>query len=898
MNTAEFLTHIRDQGIKLHLKEGRLICNAPKDVMNASIQQNLKVRKQNIINFLAHAESITTQISTPPILPANREMDIPLTSGQERLWYLSQFDPTSPVYNMSFAFNLKGKLNKNALDNSINEIINRHEILHTTFKLKDGKPIQSIMSSANLNLQVINIQDISEEDRETELGLLIKQKADQPFNLTEEPLIHLSLFQITENEHILLFIFHHMIFDAWSFDIFAKELSDLYNAYGKSSPLSNLQFQYADYAVWQKEWMESENMTNQLKYWENQLNGQVQVLDLPSDLPVPVRKTNRGTFQSITISESIVEKINNICKDQNTTLFIILLTVFKTLLNRYSNQNDINICTPVACREQKGSETLIGYFNNIVILRTDLSDDPDFLQLISRVQKTVLEAQENQLIPFQVIADLPHLSNKPLTRALFQTSEPRDLSLQFSGLEIEDIPVAEETVDFDLSFDAKEVNKKLECTLWYKTDLFSDKAIMDMLENFQDLLEKITSNPITKISNLPSLKIALSNKIKVVHSISKDSDNQYTAPRDNLEVQIQKIWEEIFDRKPISIQDNFFELGGHSMMAVRIFAQLQEKFTGRKLPLALLFKAPTIEQLAAVLRDEGWSDCWSSLVPIQSNGSRIPFFFIHAHGGNVLEYHDLSKQLGPDQPFYGLQARNMDKKIFKPEKIEEMASHYIKEIKSVQSQGPYLIGGWCLGGSVAYEMAQQLNNQGDEVALLVLVETAHPDFPEFLPNISAVQKMIYLILHRLDLEMSNFLEVKSWAKITFTIARVKRLWFQLLVLIENMMEKTIGKTGYKLPHSQAYYIDKLSQSHIKAYEDYLPKSYNGHTVHFVAAKQPRGIYKDYSLGWKNIASDHLIISKVKGHRIGIISEPRVKFLAAKLREYIDQAMKNVKQDAA
>ena len=236
-----------------------------------------------------------------------------------------------------------------------------------------------------------------------------------------------------------------------------------------------------------------------------------------------------------------------------------------------------------------------------------------------------------------------------------------------------------------------------------------------------------------------------------------EAGSSLMAPRDAIELQLIKIWEEVLRVEPVGLRDNFFELGGDSLLAVRLFAQIDKAF-GQKLPLATLFQAPTVEQLANVLRQEEWSPPWSALVPIQPRGSKPPFFCVHAHGGEVLIFKDLAKRLGPDQPFYGLQALWLNGDQARPTRVEEMAAHYLKEIQTLQPEGPYFLGGYCYGGKVAFEMAQQLYAQGQEVALLVMLDAYAPGYPQRLPW---VQRQV---IQRVNFHVGNLrrLEPKEW----------------------------------------------------------------------------------------------------------------------------------------
>ena len=357
-------------------------------------------------------------------------------------------------------------------------------------------------------------------------------------------------------------------------------------------------------------------------------------------------------------------------------------------------------------------------------------------------------------------------------------------------------------------------------------------------------------------------------------------------PRDELERQLLRIWEEVLDRRPVGVWDNFFDLGGHSLLAVRLFAQIEQALS-RKLPLATLFQAPTVAQLAGVLREKGWSAPWSALVPIQPHGSRPPFYFVHAHGGNVLGYYDLARHLGADQPFYGLQAQGLGGGTSDVHRFEDMAVSYVREVRTLQPHGPYFLGGWCMGGNIALEMAQQLQRQGEEVGLLVLVQSAPPDYPRYRPGTTRLHRLLYRLAQRLDLEVSNFLEVE--ARPAYAWRRMKRMLTLGQVAAEKALERLLGPLGLRPPRSRAHTLEALAAAHQRTYMESRPHPYRGRVLLFRAAKQPLGICPDPTLGWDGLIEGELDVREVPGHAIGILSEPRVGIVAGQVRDCIDRA---------
>jgi thioesterase domain-containing protein len=806
---------------------------------------------------------------------------------------------------MSYAFRLKGKLDIGALKQALQEIVNRHEALRTTFEWRDNKPVPVIAPALVLDVPLIDLQSQAGEEREAELERIIRDITGRPFDLATGPLVQAWLIRCghdgrADAEYAFVAMFDHIVFDGWSYAVFVRELSTLYSAFHtqRSSPLPPLPIQHADYAIWQRNWIESEEGGRQMAYWQSRLGGDVPMLQLPADrLSLPVQ-TYQGAYQSRPLDRQLAEALRVFCRQHHVTLFVGMLAVFQVLLHRYTDQNDLVVCTPIAGRQQSETEDLIGYLNNVVPLRTDLSGDPTFAELVPCVREVVLEAYDHQDVPFQVVADLPNLVRTSLSRALFLMPESLGATLTLTGIRVEQTSVENRSAYFDLSLVVREREGSLVCTLWYKSDLFSQATIADMLENLQVLLQEIVADPNQPLSSLPTFVVSKAESVAGTVSSGFDgarSNERYIAPQDVLEVQLARIWENVLDCRPIGIRDNFFDLGGHSLLAVRLFAQIEEQLTGQKLPLAILLRSPTVERLAEVLRNEGWASCWSSLVPIQPNGSNPPLFFVHAHGGNVVGYYDLARLLGPDQPFFGLQAQGLDGQSPGFQRLEDMAAHYVREIRTVQPQGPYYLGGWCFGGTLAKEMAHQLLKQGQEVAFLALVESSHRDYPQYLPGVTGFRRLRYHVADVVCREVSNLIEVDTRKKWAYIMQRIDRIKTIIQVKAEKALDASLARFKVKINHSHAYKLAMLGEIHTRLIGDYRGTPYPGSMTLFRAEKQPSGIHVDPTLGWGPLVEGELEILELPGHPIGLLQEPRVHVSARRIKAALEKAQQRYVQ---
>ena len=1363
---------------------------------------------------LTSSHSITRR--TPETVPQ-------LSFSQERLWFLDQLMPGSAVFNVPIAVPLSYLIDLSALQESVNEIVRRHEVFRTTFITVDGRPVPVISPHLDLKLQVVDLTSLPASERAAEAHRLTKEEALRPFDLACGPLIRTSLLRLGEQDSIFLLTMHHIVSDGWSIVLFFKELSALYQAFSndKASPLSELPIQYTDYAAWQREWLRGEVLEQQLSYWKNQLGGELPVLEMPTDRPRPRVQTYPGARATLVLSEELTRALTALSQREGATLFMTLLAAFKVLLQRYTGQEDIIVGSPIANRPQTETEKLIGFFLNNLALRTDLSGDPGFRELLSRVRQTALDAYAHQDVPFEKLIeelkpgrDLSRTAIFQVYFNLFSFSDEIELpdgeAISFVDAWLHS---DENLSKFDLTLYAGVGDKEIKLALVYNTDLFGRDRIVEMLEQFKHLLSQIVEQPDEKISRLslvtagaqtflpnptqpfpsrrgeaiqtlfsqqarrlpeqlavvdphenwsyqdldsrsnqlanyllssgiraqdtvaiyghrsaplvwailgvlkagaafvildpaypasrlincleiaaprgwlqikaagplpevldqfvemlgcccrlelpvrgssdnsdllasysienPAVKIdpddlayvsftsgstgspkgvlgrhgpltlftswavemfglndsdrfcmlsglahdplhrdiftplqlggaicipdpldleaprrltawikqqgitvanltpamsqllgetdptatgeqieslrysflvgdvltkrdvsrlkklapsitcvnlygatetqravgyfvvpnqdepfsetdrpklgekavlplgkgikdvqllvlngsrqlcgigeageicfrsphlakgylgdeTLTHERFILNPFTNASDDrlyrtgdlgrylpdgnvehlgrvdrqvkvrgfriepgeieavltqhpdvretaviaqqnesgdtnlvayvvplqaseitttalrrylseklpaymipaafvmmealpltpnrkldrralpapdqahreradEYTAPRSAIEKALADIWSEVLAVEQVGIHDNFFELGGHSLMAVRLFAVMEKSF-GKRLPLATLFQAPTVAQLASIL-ERDLAPSWSSLVPIQPLGSRQSFFCVHAVGGNVLEYYDLARHLGTDQPFYGLQSRGLDGKQAPHTRIEEMAAHYIKEIREFQPTGPYLIGGRSLGGIIAFEMARQLRAQGQEVGLLALLDSYPVGYDKLSPNAGAWRSKVGRIVRRMGSHLSNLRGLSLQEKLLYVIDKSQYGPIKIKSKLWQTIYRSYESLGRTLPRA----LRDVQEFNWLAARDYVPQLYDGRVTLFWASGDLRASF-DLVEGWRVLAEEGMEVREIPGTHLNIIKEPHVAELAKKLNE--------------
>ncbi|MDY7225118.1 non-ribosomal peptide synthetase [Hyalangium rubrum] len=442
--------------------------------------------------------------------PAKRKRtSFPLSFGQQRLWVLDQFEPGSPLYNVSGALRMRGRLDVAALERSLNEIIARHEALRSTFTLEQGVPMQLIAPTAQLPLPVVDLSNLEPEAREHEVQRLGGQEARRGFDLAQGPLMRAQLLRLSPTEHVLLLTMHHIASDGWSVGVFFKELAALYGAFsqGRPSPLKPLPIQYVDYAAWQRKWLQGEALEKHLRFWKQRLSG-VEPLDLKTDRPRGAQGS-RGARHHLRLSRELTEGLRALGRRRGATLFMTLLAGFKALLWRYTRQDDIVVGTSVANRNRPELEGLIGFFVNTLALRTDLTGDVPFTELLERVRKGTVEAYAHQDTPFDRVVEAVQperdLTRSPLFQVMFELQPSPDQALQLPGVALELADLETGTAKFDLLFTMEEGAHGLKGTVEYDAHLFDAETIARMVGHFEVLLSGAVTQPQTRLSALPLL---------------------------------------------------------------------------------------------------------------------------------------------------------------------------------------------------------------------------------------------------------------------------------------------------------------------------------------------------------------------------------------------------------
>lgn len=506
MNAVDLVADLIRLGVKLWIENDQLRFKAPHGVVTPKLKTRLIEHKVELLAFLRQVQSSIKSSEAPPILPVPRDGYLPLSYAQERLWMADQWQRGDVSYNLSHGILIEGRIDLAALEQSLNEIIRRHEVLRTTIEARDGQPYQNIATNWSLSMRTLNLEKLSRLDREAEARRLIGVETSRTFDLARGPLLRVSIFRLEAERHILFFTVHHIVFDAWTTDVLTKEMAVLYEAFtsGRPSPLAELSIQYADFAQWQRQWMNGDRLEKQLTFWKEQLDGAPASLDLPTDRPRPPVKTTRGATYDFTLSPALSAEVRRFSRSERVTPFMVVLAALNTLLWKYSGQEDIVVGSPHANRNRSEIEDLIGFFVNSLVLRTKLSGEPAFLELIRRVHEVTVSAQEHQDLPFEkLVEDLQperDLSRTPLFQVVLNFQKDRTTEMAVRGVVLKSLRLLGETSKFDLELTITDREPSLEAEIEYSTDLFESVTIARMARQFQVLLANALAHPDQRIS--------------------------------------------------------------------------------------------------------------------------------------------------------------------------------------------------------------------------------------------------------------------------------------------------------------------------------------------------------------------------------------------------------------
>ncbi|WP_394205003.1 amino acid adenylation domain-containing protein [Shewanella waksmanii] len=541
MNAENIINICLEQGIFLSVDNGNLQVDTNKDNLSQDTLVLLKSHKQELVSYIEAFQSQQAALNRQQLKKAEHNGPAPLSFAQQRLWIVDRMEQGAAQSNVSAPFLLEGKLNKAAMQQAIDTIIERHEVLRSVYREKDNECYQEVLEQFDASIPEVDLSDLDQAAFDQKVQEMAREEALTQFNLEQDIMLRVKLLKFREDKHVALFSMHHIASDGWSVGVFIKEFNLLYSAFSQNmaNPLSKLDVQYSDYAHWQREWMQGSVYENELNYWTNHLQDAPPVHSLPLDKPRTTKPTIIGEKVKRTISSAVLKKLNDLCKAEGVTLFMALQTLYALTLSKFSREEDIVMGTPVAGRMHQNAEPLIGFFLNNLVLRSNLADNPTFCELLARNKKTILDAFENQNLPFDALVEAINPERTSSHQAMFQiwfvlqNHESSDFALPDLNMSLQE---CDEFIHFDLSLEAIEKEGELELRWLYQADIFEQQTIEQLAIAFETLVENTLANPqchinrlelLTKQSAQPWLEVTNSDYPKehtLVHMIEQYSD--------------------------------------------------------------------------------------------------------------------------------------------------------------------------------------------------------------------------------------------------------------------------------------------------------------------------------------------------------------------------------------
>ena len=800
---------------------------------------------------------------------------------QQRSWIESYSRSDSVSYNYPLLLRISGPLNETALQHALQQIVQRHEVLRSVFRWREGNMIQIVIPLSETELDIRDLSGLPETERQLQCQEIVRNETRRAFDPGGEPLLRAGIIRLAPEDHFLQLTTHHLVHDDWSTTILSRELVELYQAFltGEPGALQELSFQYGDFVRWQQQQLTSERLNTRLSYWKRQFDGVTGFNHLATDFTQSQARMHQCARENSVLRASLAESLAELGRRERVSLFMVLLAGFQCLLHHCSNDEEIGIGTCAANRSLPEVENLIGHFGNDLLLRTSLSGNPTFRELLMRTRETALAAFSNQDVPFGTVLKRIMTGFAAENRAPFQTmfilQNASRNQRQFPGVNMSWLPANTETAKHDLIVWLK-TEPRLEITLEYSTGFFQAATMRDLLGNYQRILERMVKDPGARIGSvslstdekLVRPRSALASAKAKIDVVREDG----TVPKDDTEARLVELWETAFKRLPIGTDQNFFELGGDSLLAARLFAQMEKSFQ-MELPLALLLEAPTISQLAGIISQGNVRSTSSSLVAIQSSGTKPPLFCVHGHMGEVFYCRNLSRALGPDQPLYGLRSQGLGGGVPR-DTVEEMAAHYLEEVRKVQLKGPYFLAGFCLGGMVAFEMARLLKAQSEAVALLVLFNAPAPGGLEGWPlNRNYLTK-------RVGHELKKLQKLPMRQRLTLFAAKTTAF----ASLMSGLFMAPFWRSLRSLP--------RVADINVSAAKAYYPGPYPGRTTLFLTEEVASLYALDPAEGWRNLSQGGIEVNDVAGDNNSMFDTRFVSALAQKLRGCIAEAQEN------
>jgi amino acid adenylation domain-containing protein len=850
---------------------------------------------------VAVLRSGSVNLSYQPLTRIDRStsVQVPLSFAQERMWFLDQLQGESVAYNVSYALRLEGPLDAEPLRRALEAIVHRHDPLRTAFTISSGELVQIIQPPPTFELPLSDLRKLPADAQEAEVARWAREVAERPFDLANDVMLRASLLRLADNEHILLLVMHHVAWDGWSEHVLWRELAALYDAYCRKESISlpELPFLYVDYAVWQRNLLQGDKLERLMEYWRKQLN-EITALELPTDRPRPALLSYRGAYHNFDLRPELVRSLQELSRSEDVTLHMTLLAAFQTLLSLNSGQDDISVGVPIAGRNHADLETQIGLFVNTLVIRTNLSGNPTFCELLGRVRDSSLGAYDHQDLPFEKLVEelqpQRDMTRSPLAQVMFQLlSFPGD-DPKLPGLEVSRLPSPIHRVRFDLEMHLWSRTGGIRGLIVYSTELFDADTIERMRQDLVLLLEGIVADPSRPITAIPLATNRSPEHVQIASSLDSTSlpapqlrtqtVHGYEPPQSDMERIMATVWQTALGVGRVGVYDDFFDLGGHSILAARVCVEL-EKRLNRRVPLALLFGAPNIRGLAQLIAKEQSIRGAITIVPLQASGQGAPLFLMPSISGLPLPRKNLLDGVDLNRPVYAVGLTDPNPPWNKHASMQEIARYFAEALRDAKLTAPPHILGYSFGGMLAYEVARQLQEANFPVGLLLIVDTG----PEQLLDNSRRRSFgnLFRFVANVPPWMMNFAVNTTASQKVYLIHRKLRSWGRRFAAMAAEQRTTIHLDDAIDTRRVPDDFRKCMETNHQAFQTYSPGPYSGRLVLFRAKLRPllHGFTPD--LNWRQIVTGGVEVIQIPGNHGSILLPPNAHVLAAQVQAILN-----------
>ena len=858
--------------------------------LNRSFKTNLSIRTlfeaPTVARLAQVIEGDKMSATSKPIAHRADQSHAPMSQMQERMWLLEEMQPGRVVYNTPAAHRLHGRMNEGAFERAFREMVRRQSSLRTSFERDGAGVVQRIHNSVTIPplFPAEDLSALEPQEREARLRRRVDELCAETFDLSQAPLFRVRVFRLGEEEHVLFFMAHHIVWDGWSFDLFYDEMSALYGAFseGKANPLPDLAISYGDFAAWHREWLRGSEFERQLVFWRERLARIGKALPLPIDNPRRPGMSGAGGTEVLRVGRPKVDALHELAKQLGTTVNINMLAAYCVLLYDYSRQANLIIGTPVRGRNTAESEAIIGYFNNLLPLQIEIEPGEKFSDLVNRVRAAMVEIFAHPGVPLEALARelsaAGGIGGSVLYQALFSFQDARQRKRQWGQLRHDRYPVFQRGAAEDLGIWFVETTEGMYGGLTFNSDILNRSTAQWLRDRYFAILNAVITAPNTMVVALvgPERKITAQSAHPDAASDVRITDQSgarrpYVAPQNDLEISLTAVWENVLGVDRVGINDNFFDLGGNSLSVIKLSLEIG-RAVGIEIGLGEVFRFPTISKLIASWGTDRKKNA-SVVVPLQSEGDGLPVFCIC--GINI--YRDFARSLGPGQPVFGVfveEEQALVDQMIKGERptvsIDRLVDAYDKAIARFRPDGPYRLAGLSFGGILAAELASKMRKRGAAVDVVFLLDAILPE----ATRINWIKWVTY--------QVSEVLKGKGRKKLSKLLAK-----FGIGIA---------GRQSQPGVPIRANYIDKAFAIGRDRAFDHAAKEWQQRSIFndfkvilFRASDRSTwGEFREFDddYGWRRHFGDQLSFIDVIGGHQSIIEPPYVTETGGKAREYL------------